>query len=151
MHLATYVWLLDQLERTLRDSYHRVGCGHPEEPDVFHICLRMAEQCHTHVDQLAPLVERYGGNRDRGPDRHAFGLGEAHTGETGLRRDLRDLYLLASHLDVSWTLAGQAAREAHDDRMVAVVDACSTQTIAQVTWLSARLEEAAPRALLVAE
>jgi hypothetical protein len=35
--------------------------------------------------------------------------------------------------------------------MVAVADACDAQTVAQVTWLTTRLEEAAPGALLGAE
>jgi hypothetical protein len=153
MRLATYIWLLDRWERTLRDSYHRVACSHAEEADVFHICLRLAEQCHTHVDQLAPLLERYGEDRDRGPDRllHEVALGKARTGGIGLLRDLRDLYLLASYVDMAWTLAGQVAQGAHDERMVAVADACDAQTVAQVTWLTTRLEEAAPGALLGAE
>jgi hypothetical protein len=66
-------------------------------------------------------------------------------------RDLHDLYLLASYLDMAWTLVGQAAKGAPDQELIQTVHQCAKQTEAQQKWLTTRLKAAAPQALLVAD
>ena len=152
MHLATYIGLLERGERTLASSFRQVAHGHPEEPDVFHIGLRLAQHCDSHVEALSPLVERYGVNAPAEPERlHAQGLETTRAGGLGLLRDLHDLYLLATYLDMAWTLVGQAAKGARDAEVIDVVDRCERETTAHLSWLTTKLKEAAPQALLVAE
>lgn len=151
MHLATYLGLLETGERTLRDSYREVAHGHAAEADVFHTCLKLAEQCDAHVEALGPLVEKYGEHPDGEPERlHAEGLSEPRSGSLGLLRDLHDLYLLATYLDIAWTLVGQAAKGARDKEAVSVVDRCAHQIETQLQYLKTRMKQAAPQALLVA-
>jgi hypothetical protein len=69
----------------------------------------------------------------------------------GLLRDLHDLYLLASYLDMAWMLVGQAAKGARDHELIRTVDVCAEETEAQQDWLTTRLKAAAPQALLVAD
>lgn len=152
MHLATYLGLLETGERTLADSYREVAQGHPQEADVFHTCLKLADQCDTHVEALGPLVERYGEHPAGEPERlHAQGLSGARSGSLGLLRDLHDLYLLAGYLDIAWTLVGQAAKGARDTEAVSVVDRCAHQTETQMKFLKTRMKQAAPQTLLVAD
>ena len=152
MHLATYIGLLDQGERTLGSSFRQVAHGHAEEADVFHTCLNLAAQCDAHVEALAPAIERYGEHKDAEPERlHAEGLSETRSGGIGLLRDLHDLYLLANYLDMAWTLVGQAAKGARDTEMIQIVDSCDHETTGQLAWLKTRLKAAAPQALLVAD
>lgn len=151
MHLATYLGLLETGERTLGDSYREAAHGHAEEADVFHTCLKLADQCDAHAEALGPLVERYGEHPAGEPERlHAEGLSETRSGSLGLLRDLHDLYLLAAYLDIAWTLVGQAAKGARDEEAVGVVDKCAHETELQMKFLKTRMKQAAPQALLVA-
>ena len=72
------------------------------------------------------------------------------TGGLGLLRDLHDLYLMASEVDISWTLVGQAAQGARDKALFETVTSCEKQTTTQLQWLRTRMKQAAPQALLVA-
>jgi hypothetical protein len=64
--------------------------------------------------------------------------------ETCLLRDLQELYLLASLVVITWTVVKQAAQGLRDAE-------CESQTKTQLAWLAARMKQAAPQALIVAE
>ena len=152
MHLATYLGLVDEGEATLARSFREVAAGHGREADVVHLCERFAVQCDSHREQLGPVVRRYGEERPDEPERlHAQGLDGTRTGGVGLLRDLHDLYLLASYLDIAWTVVGQAAKAVHDKELLGVVTWCEKETSAQLSWLKTRMKEAAPQALVVAD
>ncbi len=152
MHLANYIGLLEHGARTMADSLRQVAHGHPEEADVFHTCLKLAAKCDTQVEALGPLVERYGEVQDTEPERlHAEGLSQTRSGGLGLLRDLHDLYMLASYLDIAWTLVGQAGKGARDAEVIEVVGRCEGETKTQIKWLTTRLKQAAPQALLVSQ
>lgn len=151
MHLATYVGLLETGERTLAASYRQVADGHADEPDVHYTCLQLAGQCDEHSAALGPVVQRYGDAPEDEPERlHADALAETRSGGLGLLRDLHDLYVLATYVDITWTLVGQAAQGARDAHLIDVVARCDGETTTQVSWLRTRLKQAAPQALLVA-
>ena len=149
MHLATYVGLQHAASRTLAESYRQVADGHAAEPDVHTDCHRLAGMCDEHVTRLAPIIERYGEQREEEPERlHADGLAGVRSGGVGLLRDLQDLYVLASFVDITWTVLGQAAKGVRDRDLIAVVDSCEADTQRQLLWLSTRIKQAAPQALI---
>jgi hypothetical protein len=152
MHLSSYLGLLETGCATLAQSYRQVAEGHVEEADVKRICDQFAAQCDQHEELLRPFTKRYGSHPSGEPERlHADGLSETRSGGLGLLRDLHDLYLLASYLDMAWTLVGQAAKGARDQGLIETVEQCAKQTEAQQQWLTTRLKSAAPQALLVAD
>jgi hypothetical protein len=152
MHLSSYLGLLETGCATLAKSYRQVAEGHAGEADVKRICEQFAAQCDHHEELLRPFTERYGSHPSGEPERlHADGLSKTRSGGLGLLRDLHDLYLLASYLDMAWTLVGQAAKGARDQELIQTVEQCAKQTEAQQKWLTTRLKAAAPQALLVAE
>jgi hypothetical protein len=57
---------------------------------------------------------------------------------------------MASECEVAWTIVGQAAQGARDDALFQVVAACEGETALQQQWLLIRLNQAAPRTLVVA-
>ena len=133
-------------------SYRQVAEGHAEEADVKRICEQFATQCDHDEELLRPFTKRYGSHPSGEPERlHADGLSKTRSGGLGLLRDLHDLYLLASYLDMAWTLVGQAAKGARDLELIEAIDQCAKQTEAQQKWLTTRLKAAAPQALLVAD
>jgi hypothetical protein len=151
MYLATYLGLLRAAEETLAHSYRQVAAAHRAESDVFHLCQRFARQCDSHVAAMSTAVERYGERPQDEPGRlHAEGLSSARTGPVGLLRDLQDLYMLATFVDIIWTLIGQAGQGARDRELLDSVATCEGQTAVQIAWLRTRLEMTAPQALLVA-
>lgn len=108
MLLPVYLGLLDSSEEALAESFRQVAKGHGDEPDVFHLSHTLAAQCDAHRGALAPVVRRYGERPDGEPERlHAAALSKPRKGPLGLLRDLQDLYLLASLVDVTWTAVKQ--------------------------------------------
>ncbi|MET4592436.1 hypothetical protein [Arthrobacter sp. 754] len=152
MNLKIYLGLLRKAEETLARSYREVADGHGAEPDVHFLCLTLAKQCDEHERKLQPVVERYGEDTsDNEPERlHAEGLAGTRSGPVGLLRDLQDLYLLASLVDITWTMIKQAASALRDEELLAVVEKCDSETTIQLQWLQTRMKQAAPQALVAA-
>ena len=150
--LPVYLGLLRKAEQVLASSYRQVAEGHGAEPDVYHLCQTLAQQCDQHEHALAPVTERYGEQPDDEPERlHAVGISTTRTGPVGLIRDLQDLYLLANLVDVTWMMVKQAALALRDDQLVAVVGQCEAQIEVQLAWLMTRMKQAAPQALIIAK
>jgi hypothetical protein len=151
VHLATYLGLLHSSEDSLAAGFRRVGSGHAAEPDVLHLCGLLARMSERHVEALAPVVERYAEQREDEPERLlAAELDETRSGGVGLLRDLQDLYTLASFVDITWTVVGQAGQGLRDRELLGVVSSCESETGRQLLWLRTRIKQAAPQALIAA-
>jgi hypothetical protein len=152
VHLAHYLDLLHRAQCTLGDAFRQVAEAHREEPDIHHLCRRLAEQCDEHARQLEPFARRYSEDAPDEPERlHSELFRGTRTGDIGLLRDLQDLYLMAAECDIAWTVVGQAAQGARDHELLQVVRRCEGETTLQLTWLRTRMKQAAPQALVVAE
>jgi hypothetical protein len=151
MQLAVYVGMVHAAEQTLADSFRQVGEGHAAESDVGHMCSTLAGWSDDHVQRLQPVADRYGEMGVTEPARlHAEGLSQTREGPVGLLRDLQDLYVLAALVQSSWTVVLQAAQGARDHELLEIVQHCESETDRQMTWLTTRIKQAAPQALLVA-
>lgn len=152
MHLAHYLGLLHKAQARLGDAFTEVGEAHRDEPDVFHICEKLAAQCRGHAEKLEPFARRYSEEAPEEPDRlHSELFSGTRTGPIGLLRDLQDLYLMAAECDICWAAVGQAAYGARDEDLLSVVKACEQETAVQLKWLRTRMKQAAPQALVVAD
>jgi hypothetical protein len=151
-HLATYVALADHSEQTLADSLRAVAEGHGRQADVFHTCHTLAGWSDQHREDLAPVVERYGEQKDVDePERlRADVLTTTREGEIGLLRDLQDLHLLATLVHTTWTVIAQGAQGLRDHELLEIANASRAETTRQLTWLTTRMKQAAPQALIVA-
>ncbi|MDJ0357024.1 MAG: hypothetical protein M3021_00035 [Actinomycetota bacterium] len=153
MKLPMYLGLLHKAEATLARSYRQIAEGHGAEPDIHFLCLTLAKQCDAHQQALQPVVARYGEvSEDDEPERlHADGLTETRSGPVGLLRDLQDLYLLANLVDITWTMVQQAAQGLRDTELLDVVGRCESEASTQLRWLTTRMKQAAPQALIAAD
>jgi hypothetical protein len=152
MHLAHYLGLLHRAQNNLADAYREVADAHRDEPDIFHLCRRLAGRCDDHARQLHPFAQRYSEEAPQEPERlHSELFRGTRTGGLGLLRDLQDLYLMTAECDICWTIVGQAARGARDTDLVEVVARCEGETATQLKWLRSRMKQAAPQALVVAD
>ena len=151
MRLPVYLGMLQRAERELAASFRTVADGHGDEPDVHSICTVLAKQCDAHVEAVQPLVDRYGSESDDEPERlHAAALPEPRTGPLALLRDLQDVHLIATFVETTWTLIGQAAASLRDEELQQVVSDCEAQTDVQIAWLTTRMKQSAPQVLVVA-
>ncbi|MEO6090884.1 MAG: hypothetical protein ABIQ18_48060 [Umezawaea sp.] len=146
MHLATYVGLLDNAERSLAAAFRLVATNDAVEPDVARTCESLAEASDRHVERLAPVVRRYG-ERD-GVEPRAMGLKKARSGGDGLLRDLLDVYALTAFVDLTWTIVAHAARGLRDSALLDVAESCEQETDRQLAWLRSRVKQTAPRVLV---
>ncbi|MEV6283882.1 hypothetical protein [Kribbella sp. NPDC051770] len=151
MHLASYLGLLRDSERSLGDAFRMVAEHHQDEPDVEHLCKVLGDQATNHSGALQSVVRRYGEQADSEPQElEAAEFGGTREGGVGLLRDLQDLYALASFVDITWTVVAQAAQALRDQELLDVIDAGEQETTQQLTWLRTRIKQAAPQALIAA-
>jgi hypothetical protein len=151
MQVAKYLGLLHDAEAALAGAFEQVSKEHGDEPDVEHLCQVLSGQASRHARALAPIVDRYGEQQDREPEQLAAAeFGGTRTGGIGLLRDLHDLYVLASFVDMTWTVIGQAAQGLRDQELIDIVQDCDQETTQQLTWLRTRIKQAAPQALIIA-
>ncbi len=153
MKFPVYLGLLQRAESTLASAFRQVADGHGAEPDIHSTCLLLARQCDDHEQALRPAIERYGKAEEDAdePERlHASEMTETRSGPLGMLRDLQDLYVLASLVDVTWTMVKQVALGLRDEQLLQVVGECEKETATQLAWLKTRMSTAAPQALIAA-
>jgi hypothetical protein len=151
MHLANYLDLVHRAELALANAYREVADAHGDEPDIKSLCHKLASECDRHAAKLKPFVDRYSEEAPEKPERlHSDLFGGTREGGLGLLRDLHDLYLMATEVDISWIVIKQAAQGARDRDLIQTVNDCDKETEIQLRWLETRIKQAAPEALLVA-
>jgi hypothetical protein len=151
MQLAHYLGLLHRSQLELASAFRQVASAHPDEPDVSHLCEKLAGQCDADAGRLAPFVDTYGEDAPDEPERlHSELFRGTRSGSLGLLRDLHDVYLMACECDICWTMIGQAAQGARDRDLLEVVTTSEAHTAMQLAWIKTRMKQAAPQALVVA-
>jgi len=151
MQLGHYISLLHRAETDLAAAMRAVAAAHQDEPDIFHLLGRLAEQCEGHAGQLQPFEQLYAKQAPDEPDAlYSDRFNGPRSGPIGVLRDLHDLFVMTAECDLCWTLVAQGAQGARDEELLAVVRRCESETATQQAWLRTRLKQAAPQALVVA-
>jgi hypothetical protein len=151
MHLGNYLALVHRAERGLEDGLRQVGEKHKDEPDIADLCHHFAAQCERHAERVQPFMEHYKGRAPEEPERlHSELFKGAREGGLALLRDLHDIYLMATEVEIAWDVIGQAAQGAHDKELFAIVEECDNETERLIKWARTRMNQAAPQSLLVA-
>jgi hypothetical protein len=152
MQLGHYLDLLTRAQQRLGAAFDQVSAEHADEADVRDICRWMAQQCAEHSAALAPLARAYPVDGAGAPQRlHSELFGGPRSGPLGLLRDLHDLYLMATEVQLCATLLGQAGQAARDQRLTALAQRGEAGSSRQLSWLRTRMKQAAPQALVVAD
>jgi hypothetical protein len=68
-----------------------------------------------------------------------------------LLRDLHDLYLIASEVQVCCTILKQGADALRDKELMTVCEEVEKQTKRRLEWLMTRMKSAAPQTLIVSK
>lgn len=152
MHVGNYIGLVQSSEQQLAKAFAQVADHHGDEPDIYQVCQTLSGWSQQHVTDLQPLVDRYAATKNDEPDRLSQTLfEEPRSGGLALLRDLHDLYLLASEVELCWVVLLQAARGLRDQELESRCEEFDRTTKRQITWLMTRIKQAAPQTLIVAD
>jgi hypothetical protein len=150
VHLPIVLGELHRGQALLAGAYRHVATTHADEADVYHSCTTFAQQAEDHARAIRPAVEQYGEVVPDQPDRlYAQLFTGERRGSAGMLRDLRDLWLFASSVEMTWNLSYQAAKAHKDANLAAVATAARDHLVAQRGFLETKMKVAAPQALLV--
>jgi hypothetical protein len=152
MHIGRYIDLVHRTEMDLVIAFRKVSKAHGDEPDVFQTCQLLARWSDQLVKNLEPFTKKYKPEKDNEPDRLTQTLlKDTRKGGMALLRDLHDLYLVATEVQTCCTILKQASDGLRDKELTTTCEGVEKQTKRQLNWLMARMKQAAPQTLIVAE
>jgi hypothetical protein len=148
-HVQEYLGFLEGSERTLFEALDAVAAAHGKEPDIHDECRMLADWSRQELAELRKIIERYGEAKESEPDRlkKAVSPQLKKTG-LGLVRDLHDCWLLAQETHMSLVVLDQAAKALRDKEMQGLVERVDHQNERQRDWITTRIKQAAPQALV---
>src|SRR4051795_493126 len=130
MHLPIVLGELHRGETLLASAYAHNATTHADEADVHHQCTTFAMQAAQHAEQLRPSILKYGEVMPDQPDRlYAELFTGERRGSAGMLRDLRDLWLSASAIEMPCLLAYQAAKAQRDNELLELAKSSREQVI----------------------
>lgn len=150
MHIGEYIDLVYRTEVDLAKAFRKVSKTHIAEPDVYQSCQLLAAWSDQLIEEMAPFSKKYKEEKDEEPDRLTQTLLK-NTRKGGLAslRDLHDLYLIATEVQVCCTLLKQAADGLRDKELTAACAEVERQTKRQLAWLMTSMKAATPQTLIV--
>jgi hypothetical protein len=85
--------------------------------------------------------------------RRGASVATGRSGKTGmlLLRDLRDLFVEASGVEMDWTIVRQGAMAARDEPLVLAATVGLEETRRVLRWLTTRVKEASPQILMATD
>jgi hypothetical protein len=152
MHIGRYIDIVHRTETDLAKAFRKVSEAHGDEPDVYQTCQLLAQWSDQLAEALEPFTAKYKPEKDREPDRLTQTLlKETRKGGMALLRDLHDLYLVASEVQICCTILKQGADGLRDKELTTSCEEVERQTKRQLSWLMTRMKVAAPQTLIVSE
>lgn len=151
MHIGKYIALVHRTEEDLVGAFKLVAEAHGDEVDVYQTCMLLSSWSEALAAELEPFASRYGEEGDDEPDRLTQTLlKKTRKGSMALLRDLHDLYLIVSEVEVCCTILKQGATGLRDEALMSACELVTLQTKRQRSWLTTRMKSAAPQTLIVA-
>lgn len=152
MHIGKYIDLVHRTEVDLVKVFKLVGTAHGEEVDVYQTCMLLSSWSQALADGVEVFAKRYLEEKDTEPDRLAQTLlKKPRKGSMALLRDLHDVYLIVTEVQICCTILKQGATALRDEPFMAMCEDIERQSKRQLSWLSTRMKSAAPQTLIVAE
>ncbi|MFF9482793.1 hypothetical protein [Streptomyces sp. NPDC014733] len=139
----------------LAAAYRDVAQRRPDDAGTHYPARTVAGQCDRHAACLRAWAERFGAALPPPAAAPSAERGAADGHPPPPDRDLLDdLYLLhakahAAHL--RWVVLGQIAQALREPELLAAATDCREETATQIGWLTTRVKEAAPQAVIVGD
>ncbi|MGE5352632.1 MAG: molybdopterin oxidoreductase [Acidobacteriota bacterium] len=151
MFIANYIGLLHGSESRLEYSLQKVAENHKDEPDIEYICRMLAGWSGMHMEHLVHFIKRYKEEKESEPGKLQKSLFHGtRKGGIGLLKDLQDLYLLATEVELSYMVITQASQALRDKELEAFCKDAIKETERQINWIKTRIKQSAPQVLVAA-
>ncbi|WP_353510278.1 hypothetical protein [Intrasporangium sp.] len=160
MKLDKAIELVTEAEEDLAKKLAELAGKHATEQDVYHLGHQLAEQSRERLGRLEPFGDELGadapnlesgsavgGLTDRLRRATATALGRSEASGMMLLLDLRDAYLIAQRVEISWVMLLQAARAARQVELEKVVTSCHEEAEGTAKWLRSHIKVSAPQVL----
>lgn len=152
MHIGKYIDLVHRTEVDLVNAFKLVAKAHGDEVDVYQTCMLLSSWSQTLANDFEAIVNRYKKESDKEPDRLAQTLlKKTRKGAMALLRDLHDLYLIVSEVQVCCVILKQGASALKDEVLLSMCEETERQSKRQLSWLLTRMKSAAPQTLIAVE
>ena len=152
MHIGKYIDIVHRTEVDLAGAFQLVAKAHGDEVDVYQTCMLLSSWSQTLADDVEVFAKKYKEETDKEPDRLTQTLlKKTRKGSMALLRDLHDLYLIVTEVQICCTILKQGGTGLRDEELVSVCEEIERQSKRQLSWLMTRMNSAAPQTLIVAE
>ena len=152
MHIGKYIGLVHRTEVDLVKAFKLTGNAHSDEVDVYQTCMLLSSWSQNLADDVQVFAAKYKEESDKEPDRLTQTLlNKPRKGSMALLRDLHDLFLIVTEVQICCTILKQAATGLRDEDLLSTCEEIERQSKRQLSWLSTRMKSAAPQTLIVSE
>jgi hypothetical protein len=149
MRVSNYIEYIQRCENELAKAFNVAAKHHILEPDVHEMCQLLASWSLDHVENLGLMIDRYGKEEEKEPDRLDYSILTIRTGSLGLLRDLHDLWLMANEVKLCWIILLQAAKALRDEQLKLSCLQYGKQTKRQTEWLMTKIKQSSSQILTV--
>ena len=152
MHIGKYIDLVHRTELDLVNAFKQVAKAHGAEVDVYQTCTMLSLWSQQMADELDEFTKVYAEEKDNEPDRLTQTLlKKTRKGAMALLRDLHDLYLIVSEVQICCTILKQAAAGLRDNALLNACQDVESQSKRQLSWLMTRVKSAGPQTLIAVD
>jgi hypothetical protein len=158
MKLDKAVALVREAEEDLAEKLAKLAGRHATEHDLYHLGHALAERSREHLDKLTPVAEALGtdtpdteagtsqgGAADSVRRMAATVLGRSEVTGMMLVLDLRDAYLVAQRVEITWVILLQAAKAARHAELEQLATSCREEAEGTAKWLRTHLKTSSPQ------
>jgi len=150
-HIAKYLGLAENAEKTLVKAFVKLSSQHAFEPDAVEMFEKFALWSKQHLDFIGKLSAEFEPEKNDEPE-EVFDslLLRPRMGPLGLLRDLHGLSVLVHETQMCWIVLLQASRALRNSEMEMICLECGVHFKKETMWLLTKIKTAAPQILVVA-
>ncbi|MFD6676857.1 hypothetical protein ACFWDA_21155 [Rhodococcus zopfii] len=149
---------LHESENDLAARLLQISGRHKTDHEVFHLGWDLARWSQQHVRELARVGRDYDLDLDAEPaedhnilaalrEKGSELIGRHHDPAL-LLRDLREIHRAAAGVSLDWEILAQTAQALQDRELLDTAERCHPQTLRQMRWANAKLEESAAQIMV---
>jgi len=149
-HVPDYLGLLSDANEQFILACESVAGHHVEETEVRYVLGLLKTYSREAITALQPFIDKYGRRESTEPKRLRKEMFDAgHVGALGLLRDLQNLFVQATEIQVLVTTVMQTAQALRDKALLDTCHHLQGQNKRQLAWFDTQIKERAPHTLTV--
>jgi len=149
-HVPDYLGLLSDANEQFIQACESVSAHHVEETEVRYILGLLKKFSQEAIAALQPFIDKYGRRASSEPKNLRKEMfGSSHVGALGLLRDLQNLFVQATEIQVVMTTVMQTAQALRDKELLDTCHHLQGQNKRQLAWFDTEIKHRSPHTLTV--